>query len=133
MTQISWKMKMCAHQACSALPALIPTSALYISTCPMAGESAWRPRGETFSSRRNLLLRQLTQEGGQDDKDFCPLRPRLWTNPVPKDKSQSEHLNEASKNTTNLIRFCSFKSSCQFGFIAYPKRSGLSIASRPFG
>ena len=102
-------------------------------TCPMAGESGWRPRGETFSSHRNLLLRQLTQEGGQDDKDFCPLRPKLWTNTVPRDKSQYGHLNKASKTTTNLIRLSSFKSSCEFGFIAYPKCSRLSIASRPFG
>ena len=104
-----------------------------VSTCPLAGESGRRPHGETFPSRRNLLLRQLTQEGGQDDEDSCALRPKLWTNTVPEDHFSSEHLNEASKTTTNLIRLCSFKSSCEFGFVAYPKRCGLSIASRPFG
>ena len=133
MTQISWEITFSAHQTCVALPALSLTSALYFSTCPMAGESGWRPRGKTFSSRPNPVLPQLTQEGGRDGKDSCPLGQKLWTNTVPRDKSQYGHLNKASKTTTNLIRLCSFKSSCEFGFIAYPKRSGLSIASRPFG
>ena len=71
--------------------------------------------------------------GGQDDKDSCPLRPKHWTNTVPGEKSQSGHLNKASETSRDLIRIWSFKSFCDFGFIVYPKRSGLSIASRPFG
>ena len=97
MPQISWEMTVCAHRTCPALPALILTSALYFSICPMAGDSGWRPRGKTFSSRPNPLLPQLTQEGGQDGKDSSPLRPKLWTNTVPRDISQSGHLNKASK------------------------------------
>ena len=75
MTQISWETTTCVHQRCEALPTLIPTSALYISTFALV---CWQvnqgggPRVETFASRRDLLLRQLTQEGGQDSKDDCP-------------------------------------------------------------
>ena len=67
-------MTLFGHETGVALLALILTSAPYIRRLALV---QWEvnqdggPRGETFSSRRNLLLRKLSQEGGQDGKDFC--------------------------------------------------------------
>ena len=67
------------------------TGALYIRWSALVRWQVNQDGGHAvkrFPPAETLILRQLTQEGGQDDKDFCPLRPKLWTNTVPRDKSQ---------------------------------------------
>ena len=90
--QSSWNQCFCSYDVCTHYACEADQRPLHwkMSTCPLAGKTGWRSRGETFSWHRNCSLRQLTQEGRQGDTDICLETPKLWTNTFPRDKSQSE-------------------------------------------